>query len=103
MLNVRCTANKYTRNLGIRIRTFCVIPLQEKGGIIEWVPNVTTFGDFVQQGGCTKRSEAEALKGQMRNIVNILSYSFDYCYDFRILIPKRSLKITKKLLVYTSC
>jgi phosphatidylinositol kinase/protein kinase (PI-3 family) len=72
MLNERCVTNKYTRNLGIRIRTFFVVPLQEKGGIIEWVPNVTTFGDFVNNGSCSNRSELDNLRNQLRQKVILI-------------------------------
>ena len=71
MLNVRSKTNKYTRNLSFQIRTFAVIPLQEKGGIIEWIPNMATFGDCVSQGGCTKQNELTSLRNQLRSKVTI--------------------------------
>ena len=38
------------RRRQLHVRTYCVIPLQGKGGIIEWVPNLTHFRQAVASG-----------------------------------------------------
>lgn len=90
MLNMRSKTNKYTRNLGVRLRTFCVIPLQERGGIIEWVPNVSTMGECISQGtSCTKPSEYETIRQQFKNAVSCCIY-FHLIIFLLSLMPRRS-------------
>ncbi|KAI6234934.1 hypothetical protein M3Y99_00744900 [Aphelenchoides fujianensis] len=48
MLNDRLPASKHTRNADLRIRTFGVLPLQEHGGLIEWVHGMATLGDCLR-------------------------------------------------------
>ncbi|KAI6230300.1 Non-specific serine/threonine protein kinase [Aphelenchoides fujianensis] len=53
MLNARLPSNKHTRNADLRIRTFGVLPLQEQGGLIEWVNGMATLGDCLRAAGST--------------------------------------------------
>ncbi|KAI6234052.1 Serine/threonine-protein kinase ATR [Aphelenchoides fujianensis] len=48
MLNARMSTNKHTRNEDLHIQTFGVLPLQEQGGLIEWVHGMTTLGECLR-------------------------------------------------------
>ncbi|KAI6184566.1 Non-specific serine/threonine protein kinase [Aphelenchoides bicaudatus] len=66
ILNKKSVTSKYTRNLGARIQTFRVIPLQERGGILEWVPNFNTLCDCISS--LTNRSsELNNMETQFRS------------------------------------
>ncbi|KAI6225379.1 Non-specific serine/threonine protein kinase [Aphelenchoides fujianensis] len=63
MMNARLPTSKYTRNADLRIRTFGVLPLQEQGGLIEWVHGMSTLGDCLRSVGSTSPPElSEAAK-----------------------------------------
>lgn len=49
MLNRLLRANPESAKRGLRLRTFCVCPLNEECGLIEWVPNTNTLRNLVQQ------------------------------------------------------
>jgi phosphatidylinositol kinase/protein kinase (PI-3 family) len=75
MLNIRSVTNKYTRNLALKIRTFHVLPLQEAGGIIEWVENMKTIGECVDNGKCKSKTELDSIRVQIRSKVCLKSTS----------------------------
>ncbi|CAD5229780.1 unnamed protein product [Bursaphelenchus okinawaensis] len=55
MLNRKMQTSRYTRNRDYRIRTYHVIPLEETGGIIEWVPHMDTLNNCIRNGNCKNR------------------------------------------------
>lgn len=48
MLNRLLRANPESAKRALRLRTFCVCPLNEECGLIEWVPNTNTLRNLVQ-------------------------------------------------------
>jgi serine/threonine-protein kinase ATR len=62
MLNRLLRANPESAKRALRLRTFCVCPLNEECGLIEWVPNTNTLRNLVQslyidQGTSVRTSE----------------------------------------------
>jgi serine/threonine-protein kinase ATR len=49
MLNRLLRANPESAKRALRLRTFCVCPLNEECGLIEWVPNTQTLRNLVQK------------------------------------------------------
>lgn len=67
MLNRRMNTNKFTRHRDFSIRTYHVVPLEELGGLIEWVPHMKTLHDCVSNC-CTNLDEYRKWTDHIRKV-----------------------------------
>lgn len=62
MLNRQMQTSRFTRNRDYHIRTYHVIPLEEEGGLIEWVPHMRTINDCIANGKCLNVEEFRRIR-----------------------------------------
>ncbi|KAI6216793.1 Non-specific serine/threonine protein kinase [Aphelenchoides besseyi] len=92
MMNARLPINKHTRNDGLQIQTFGVIPLEEKGGIIEWVPGLMTIGECLKCG-VTDSTKLDTAKQRLNsepkdNTAKKLKLFKDCCQLYELVMSK---------------